>query len=75
MQCVFRDLPAGDCAVAAAHDLNGNGQTDRNFVGLPTEPWAVSNPVRPALRAPRLAEPAFTLAATDTRRIELRLQR
>jgi len=27
------------------------------------------------LRAPRFAEAAFTLAATDTRRIELRLQR
>ena len=75
MQCVFRDLPAGDYAVSAAHDLNDNGQTDRNFVGLPTEPWAVSNNVRPTLRAPRFAEAAFTLAATDIRRIELRLQR
>ncbi len=75
MQCVFRDLPAGEYAVSAAHDLNDNGQTDRNFVGLPTEPWAVSNNVRPTLRAPRFAESAFTLAATETRRIELRLQR
>ncbi len=75
MQCVFRDLPAGDYAVSAAHDLNDNGQTDRNFVGLPTEPWAVSNNVRPTLRAPRFAEAVFTLAASDTRRIELRLQR
>lgn len=75
MQCVFRDLPAGEYAVSAAHDLNDNGQTDRNFVGLPTEPWAVSNNVRPRLRAPRFAEAAFTLADTDNRRIELRLQR
>ncbi len=75
MQCVFRDLPAGEYAVSAAHDLNGNGQTDRNFVGLPIEPWAVSNNVRPTLRAPRFSEAAFTLAATDTLRIELRLQR
>jgi uncharacterized protein (DUF2141 family) len=74
VQCVFRDLSAGEYAVSAAHDLNDNGQTDRNFVGLPTEPWAVSNNVRPTLRAPRFAEAAFTLAATDTRRIELRLQ-
>ena len=75
LQCVFRDLSAGEYAVSAAHDLNDNGQTDRNFVGLPTEPWAVSNNVRPTLRAPRFAEAAFTLATTDTRRIELRLQR
>jgi uncharacterized protein (DUF2141 family) len=73
--CVFRSLPAGTYAVSAAHDVNDNGQTDRNFVGLPTEPWAVSNNVRPTLRAPRFAEAAFTLEASDTRRIELRLQR
>lgn len=75
MQCVFRDLPAGDYAASAAHDQNDNGETDRNFVGMPTEPWAVSNNVRPSLRAPRFAEAAFTLAANETRRIELRLQR
>ncbi len=75
MQCVFRDLPAGDYAASAAHDQNDNGETDRNFVGMPTEPWAVSNNVRPSLRAPRFSEAAFTLTASETRRIELRLQR
>lgn len=75
MQCVFRDLPAGSYAVSAAHDVNDNSKTDRNVVGLPTEPWAVSNNVRPTWRAPRFAEAAFTLEATDTRRIDLQLQR
>jgi uncharacterized protein (DUF2141 family) len=75
LQCEFTDLPAGTYAVSAAHDRNGNGKTDRNFVGLPTEPWAVSNNVRPTLRAPAFAESALTLAADETRRIELVLAR
>jgi uncharacterized protein (DUF2141 family) len=75
MQFVFRDLAAGAYAVSAAHDINGNGSTDRNIVGLPTEPWAVSNNVRPTLRAPRFTEAAFDLAADEIKQIELRLAR
>ena len=75
LQCVFREVPAGTYAVAAAHDINGNFKTDRNLVGLPTEPWAVSNNVRPTLRAPRFDEAAFTLAADQVKQIELRLAR
>jgi uncharacterized protein (DUF2141 family) len=73
MRCVFTGLPAGTYAVSAFHDLNGNGKTDRNFVGLPTEPWAVSNNVKPNLRAPRFAEAAVSLADDDVKQIELRL--
>lgn len=73
LRCAFEGLPAGSYAVSAAHDLNGNGKTDRNLVGLPVEPWAVSNNVRPSLRAPRFAEAAVTLSADETRQIDLKL--
>jgi uncharacterized protein (DUF2141 family) len=73
MRCEFADLAAGSYAVSAAHDRNANGKTDRNFVGLPVEPWAVSNNVRPTLRAPRFAESAFTLAADEVKHVELQL--
>lgn len=73
MRCEFVGLPAGRYAVSASHDVNGNGKPDRNFVGLPTEPWAVSNNVRPTLRAPRFAEAALQLAADEVKQIELRL--
>lgn len=73
MRCEFAGLPAGRYAVSASHDVNGNGRPDRNFVGLPTEPWAVSNNVRPGLRAPRFAEAALQLAADEVKQIELRL--
>ncbi len=73
MRCEFLDLAPGSYAVSAAHDINGNGKTDRNFVGLPTEPWAVSNNVRPTLRAPRFNEAVFTVAAEEVKQVELRL--
>jgi uncharacterized protein (DUF2141 family) len=72
MRCEFVGLPAGRYAVSASHDVNGNGKPDRNFVGLPTEPWAVSNNVRPSLRPPRFAEAALRLAADEVKQIELR---
>lgn len=54
-------LPAGTYAVAAYHDGNDNGTLDSNWLGMPSEPWGVSNGVRPALRAPDFAESRFHL--------------
>ncbi|MFL5335203.1 MAG: DUF2141 domain-containing protein [Geminicoccaceae bacterium] len=42
---VFDDLAPGRYAVAAYHDLNGNGQLDTSMLGLPTEPYGFSNDV------------------------------
>lgn len=59
VECRFEDVPPGTYAVAVSHDLNANGKTDTNFLGMPTEAWGVSNNVRPRLRAPTFAEAAF----------------
>ncbi|MBA4803766.1 MAG: DUF2141 domain-containing protein [Brevundimonas sp.] len=40
---VFRDLPAGDYAVKAFHDIDGDGEMDVNPFGMPVEPYAFSN--------------------------------
>lgn len=39
----FDHLPAGDYAVKAFHDVNGDGQMNTNPFGMPTEPYAFSN--------------------------------
>ena len=39
----FANLPAGDYAVKAFHDVNGDGQMNTNPFGMPTEPYAFSN--------------------------------
>jgi uncharacterized protein (DUF2141 family) len=48
------ELPKGEWAVAITQDTNNNDKLDKNFMGIPTEPFAFSNNVRP-----RLAPPAF----------------
>jgi uncharacterized protein (DUF2141 family) len=42
---VFKGLPPGHYAVAAYHDLDGDGQLDRNALSLPEEPYGFSNDV------------------------------
>lgn len=49
----------GDCAVAVFHDINGNGEMDRNWLGIPTEPYAFSRKPRSKWRLPRFNEVAI----------------
>ena len=53
------ELPKGEWAVAITQDLNNNGKVDKNFLGIPTEPYAFSNNVRPTVSAPRFDECKF----------------
>ena len=46
------ELPRGEWAVAITQDLNNNDKIDKNFLGIPTEPYAFSNNFRPTLAAP-----------------------
>ena len=45
-EAVFADLPAGDYAMKAFHDVDGNGRMNTNPFGMPTEPFAFSNNAR-----------------------------
>jgi uncharacterized protein (DUF2141 family) len=51
-------LAPGRYAVRVMHDENGNGQLDRNFVGMPTEGYGFSNNPR-AMRAATFEEAGF----------------
>ena len=57
----FADIPAGAWAVAAYQDLNGNGRLDRTNLGLPLEPYGLSN------GAGRRARPDFGSASVAVR--------
>ena len=39
---VFRNLPAGDYAVSALHDEDGDGVMDTGFLGIPLEGYGFS---------------------------------
>jgi uncharacterized protein (DUF2141 family) len=43
VQAAFEGLPAGDYAMKAFHDVDGDGQMATNPFGMPTEPYAFSN--------------------------------
>jgi uncharacterized protein (DUF2141 family) len=55
------DLAPGEWAVALSQDLNNNDKLDKNFLGIPTEPFAFSNNVKPRLSAPSFQECKFTV--------------
>ncbi len=46
------NLPQGDYAIAVYQDINDNKKIDKNILGIPTEPFAFSNNVRPIVSAP-----------------------
>jgi uncharacterized protein (DUF2141 family) len=52
-------LAPGEWAVAVSQDLNNNDKLDKNFLGIPTEPFAFSNNVKPRLAAPSFQECKF----------------
>ncbi len=59
------DLKYGDYAIALFHDVNDNGVMDRNFVGIPSEPYAFSKKPRSRFRLPKFDEVKFTFQQTN----------
>jgi len=56
------ELTAGEWAVALTQDLNNNDKLDKNFLGIPTEPFAFSNNIKPRFAAPTFQECKFMVA-------------
>lgn len=68
---VFENLPKGDYAISLYHDVNENETCDRNFFGIPKEPYAFSNNFRPKFSAPTFKDCQFELTADRSMNIEL----
>lgn len=59
LRCSLIKKPDGfpsDTASAVLHDANSNGKMDTNFLGIPTEGWAVSNDARGTLGPPSFGD-------------------
>ena len=67
-------LPAaGEYVIAAFQDLNGNGELDRNLLGVPTEPYGFSKLPPSKWRAPSFGEVATQVQGPQERlKIEVR---
>ena len=68
----FKDLPPGQYAAVVFQDFNGNGKLDKNFLGIPQEPYGFSNGARGSAGPPKFSEAAVTLSPDGTTRIELK---
>lgn len=65
------DLPPGEYGVAIYQDINEDNRFNRNFLGIPTEPYGVSNNVKPMFAPPSYEECRFTFRSSQTKIINL----
>jgi uncharacterized protein (DUF2141 family) len=58
------DVPAGNWAVMAYHDENGNEKFDRNAMGMPIEGYGFSNGAAGKYGPPQFRQAALAVGAT-----------
>lgn len=68
---VIRNLPKGNYAISLYHDKNSNGKCDRNFIGIPKEPYAFSNNFKPKFSAPTFQDCEFEMNSDQSMEISL----
>ena len=59
-------LPPGEWAIAATQDLNENDLVDRNMIGIPVEPFALSNVGHPRFKVPTFEDCKFKVSGPAT---------
>ena len=57
------DLKFGTYALAIYQDVNSNGKINKNFIGIPTEPYGFSNNYKPKVKAPNFDDCKFGYSA------------
>lgn len=69
---VLQDVPGGLYVLVVFHDINSNGQLDRNLFGIPTEPVGFSNAYRPK-GSPTFHKAAVTIPEHGTQSLAIEL--
>ena len=72
VEIVFRNVSPGTYGIASFQDVNGNEELDRNFVGMPTEPYGHSNNARGRFGPPSFEEISFKVGSEPVS-LEIRL--
>lgn len=65
-------LPAGDYAIRVMQDLDADGKLKTNMIGMPKEPWGMSNNATGKFGPPTWKDARFTLGPDSQQNIELR---
>ena len=71
-QVVTFQLEPGKYALAVYHDLNGNNSLDKNFIGIPKEPYGFSQNFRPRFSPPTFKDCEFVVTS-EGRMISVKL--
>jgi uncharacterized protein (DUF2141 family) len=69
--CEFKNIPKGTYSVRAYHDVNANGQLDKNMVGFPKEPYGISNNAKSKMSTPKFEKAKFDFNANMTIEIKV----
>lgn len=62
----FANIPEGDYVIIAYWDINGNGELDTNFIGIPKEEVGFSNNVSGSFGAPKFKDASFKVSKDST---------
>lgn len=65
------DLPKGEYAITMYHDENSDNECNRNFIGIPKEPYGFSNNIKPRMSAPKYEDCKFELTENITLHIKM----
>ena len=65
VRAIFADVAPGAYAMAAFHDADGDGELNRNIVGMPTEGYGFSNGAMGFFGPPSFADAAVTVAEDE----------
>ena len=66
-------LPFGEHAITLFVDFNGNKKIDKNFLGIPKEPYGFSNNVIGNMSAPTFDQAKFVISGPTSQNIKLRI--
>ncbi len=67
MRVSFKDLPAGDYAIALHHDENSDGKMSYNFVGMPKEGFGFSRNGKVIFGPPSFADAKLSVSEEGTK--------
>ena len=56
---VIRDIPAGTYAILVFHDVDSNKELNKNWIGMPKEPFGFSNDAKGKMGPPDYEDAAF----------------
>lgn len=73
-QLIVENLPFGTYAVALFHDINANGEMDKNLLGIPSEPYAFSKKPKSKWRIPKFDEVKFNFSK-DRQQLKTKLKK